>query len=130
MKIKSKIIILTLSIIMILPLLAFSASAATARWSIIRSAVALGEPQNDVYYTIVTATSDTTKLEVDLNLYEKGIFSNYTKVSSVSRTIYSDHCTITNTYDCSTLKNYKAEVTVTATTASGQKETITVSQEY
>lgn len=130
MKTKNKIIILTLSIIMIFPLFAFSVSAATPRWSIIRSAVALCEPQNDVYYTIVTATSDTTKLDVDLKLYEKGVFGNYTKVSSISRIIYSDHCTITNTYDCSTLKSYKAEVTVTATTSSGQKETITVSQEY
>ena len=118
------------ALIIAIPLLTFTAFGATPRWTLFTSATAYCIEEDDLYYARVSAGSDVTRLDIDVVHYEKGLFSSYAEVSRINRTIYSYYATVSGNYSYSSLKNYKIVLTATARTASGQTETITISEEY
>ena len=127
---KKKVFAVVAALIIAIPLFTFTAFGVSPRWTLFRSATALCIESDNTYYADVSASSDVTRIDLYLVLYEKGLFSSYSEVSSLSRTVYSNATTVYNNYNYSSLKSYKVVLTATARTASGQTETITVSEEY
>ncbi len=127
---KKKLIALLAAIIIVVPIFTITASRATPRWTLFNSASAVCSRTSDTYLVSVTALQDVNKMDIDVVLYEKGLFSSYTEVSSINKTVYSHFHSAQGSYAYSSLKDYKIEMTVTAYTQSGQSETITVSNEY
>ena len=127
---KRKFFAVFAALIIAIPLFSFSAFAKTPRWSLITSATAVCVEEDDLYYASVTSGSDVTQLDLSVVLYEKGLFSNYQEVSSIHRSYLRSYATVSGSYAYSSLKNYKVVLTATAHTASGQTETITISEEY
>lgn len=127
---KKRIIALVATIIITLPIFTMTASRVQPRWTLLNSATAVCYTNDDVYYVSVTALDNVTRLDISATVYEKGLFSGYTQVSTLNKTVYTYHHVATKSYDFSTLKDYKIDLTVTAYTQSGQTETVTVSEEY
>ena len=122
---KKRIIALVATIIIVL-----AVSRVQPRWSLMNSATAVCSLSDDTYIASMTAVSDVYKMDIDVVLYEKGLFTSYKEVSSISKIVYNNYHTTYNTYAFSSNKDYKVELTVTAYTQSGQTETITVYNEY
>ncbi|MBQ6850874.1 MAG: hypothetical protein IJN77_07545 [Oscillospiraceae bacterium] len=127
---KKRIIALIATIIIAVPIFTTTAYRAQPRWSLINSATALCIIEDDYYIASVIAVEDVYKMDINVKLYEKGLFTSYTEVSSISKTVYNYVHTANKTYDFSSLKDYKVELTVKAYTQSGQTETVTISEEY
>lgn len=127
---KNKVFAVVAAFIIAIPILTFTAFGATPRWTLFNSATTFCVEEDDLYGARVSAGNDVTRLDLDIILYEKGMFSSYTEVSRISRTIYDYYAVVSGSYSYSSLKNYKVELTATARTSSGQYETITVSEEY
>jgi len=127
---KKRIIALLAALIIAVPIFATTASRVQPRWTLINTATTVCSIENDTYIARVTASNDVYKMDIDVILYEKGLFTSYTEVSSIHKTVYNYSHAAANTYDFSSLKDYKIEMTVKAYTQSGQTETITVSEEY
>ena len=125
---KKLLSVLSVSLIFTL-IFTMGVSAVTPRWSYIRSITPGVDKSGDSYFTTVGCVSDVTKIEVEMDLYQKGLLGVYTKKDSHSGTIYAAGGTIYGEYDLNTSKTYKVEATVTVTTSSGQTETVTVSHE-
>lgn len=123
---KKLLSVLSISLIFTL-IFAISASAVTPRWAILHSISPGISKGGDSYYATVACVSDVTKVEVELELYQKGLLGIYTKKASCSGTLYAAGGTISGSYDMDTDKTYRVDVTVTATTSSGETETATVS---
>lgn len=105
------------------------ASAAIPRWTYIGSIDPGINKNSDLYFATVGCPTNVTKVEIELELYQKGILGNYTHKDSASGTIYATGGTVYGNYDMNENKTYKVEATVTVTTSSGQTETVTVSHE-
>lgn len=127
---KKKIIAVFAAFIIAIPMLTFSAFGATPRWTFFNSATVFCVKDDDTYGATVTAGNDVTQLTLNVALYEKGLFTDYKKVDSISNTVYSHYYTISDVFSFSSLKSYKVELTATARTAAGQVEVITISDEY
>ncbi|MBQ8603566.1 MAG: hypothetical protein IJ410_01805 [Oscillospiraceae bacterium] len=127
---KKRLIALIAAIIIAVPVFATTASRVQPRWTLIGTATAVCGISDNTYAARVTASPDVYKMDIDVILYEKGLFTSYTEVSSIHKTVYNYYHTTEGTYTYSTSKDYKVELTVTAYTQSGQTETITVSNEY
>lgn len=124
---KKKILsILSLSLIFAL-IFAISSSAATPRWSYIGSISPGISTESDLYFATVSCPSNVVKIEVDLELYQKGLLGSYTKKASHSGTINASGGTVYGSYDLNANKTYRVDATVKVTTSSGQSETVTVS---
>ena len=127
---KKRIIALIAAIIIAIPILTITVSRAQPRWSLINSAQPLCSISSNHYAGSVTADPSVYKMDIDLVLYEKGLFTSYKEVSSVRKTVYDYSHNVQGTYNYSSSKDYKIELTVKAYTRSGQTETITVANEY
>ena len=127
---KKKILAVLAAILVAIPMLTVSVSRVTPRWSLINSATALCIMDGDYYYASVIAGDDVTRLDMDVILYEKGLLTSYSEVSSIHRTVYSYYKTLSCDYTFSSSKDYKVELTVTAHTADGQTETVVITKEY
>lgn len=125
---KKLLSVLSVSLIFTL-IFAIGACAVTPRWSYIRSVSPTIDKDGDEYFVTVGCTTDVTKIEVELELYQKGLLGIYSKKDTHSETVYSAGAIVAASYDMNTSKTYKVEATVTATTSSGQTETVTVSHE-
>ena len=126
---KKKVLsVLSLSLIFAV-IFAIGASAATPRWAYIGSIDTGINKNSDLYFASIGCPTNVTKIEVDLELYQKGILGGYSHKASHSGTIYASGGTVYGSYDMNENKTYKVEATVTATTSSGQTETVTVSHE-
>ena len=125
---KKLLSVLSVSLIFTL-IFAIGACAVTPRWSYIRAISPTIDTSSDTYLTTVGCVSDVTKIEVKLELYQKGILGSYSKKDSHSGTINGSGGVISSSYDMNPSKTYRLDVTVTATTSSGQTETVTVSHE-
>lgn len=127
---KKRMIALIATIIIAIPIFTTVAYRAQPRWSLINSATAQCYRSDNIYIATMSANSNVYKMDIDVILYEKGLFTGYTEVSSIHKTVYNYYHTTSNSYTYSSLKDYKIELTLTAYTQSGQTETITVSEEY
>lgn len=127
---KKKLFAIFAMLIIAIPLLTFTVFGASPRWALFNSATALCIEDDDLYYASATAGNDVTQLRMVVVLYEKGLFSNYTEVSRIDETVNTYYNTVSKSYNFSSLKSYKVELTATARTATGQIEVITVSKEY
>ena len=125
---KKLLSVLSLSLIFAL-IFAISASAATPRWTYIGSITPGIAKNGDAYYATIGCPTNVTKIDVELELYQKGLLGIYTHKDSASGTLYASGGTVYGYYDLNENKTYKVEATVTATTSSGQTETVTVSHE-
>ena len=125
---KKLLSVLSVSLIFTL-IFTMGVSAVTPRWSYIRSITPGVDKSGDSYFTTVGCVSDVTKIEVEMDLYQKGLFGIYSKKDTHSETVYSSGAIVSASYDMNTSKTYKVEATVTVTTSSGQTETVTVSHE-
>lgn len=125
---KKLLSILSVSIIFTL-IFAMGASAVTPRWAYIGS-IDVGLSKNsDTYFATVGCPSNVTRIDVTLDLYQKGLLGTYSHKASQSKTIYATGGIVSGSYDMNENKTYKVDATVTATTSSGQSETVTVSYE-
>ena len=127
---KKRFITLLAIIIIAMPIFTIVTSRAQPRWTLFNSATALCYRNDNFYYANATAGTDVYKMDMDVILYEKGLFTGYSEVSSIHKTIYNYYHTAYCDYTFSSLKDYKIEMIVTAYTRSGQTETITVANEY
>ena len=127
---KKRIITLIAAIVIAVPIFAMSTYRAQPRWSLMSTANVFCSMNSDTYVASVTASPEVYKMDIDVILYEKGLFTSYTEVSSIHKTVYNYYHNAQGTYNYSSLKDYKIELTVKAYTQSGQTETITVSNEY
>lgn len=127
---KKRIIALLATIIIALPIFATVVSRATPRWSLVNSITANCVLADDLYFADITAVNDVYKMDIDVILYEKSLFSSYKEVSSIHKTVYNYYHTAFGSYTYSSLKDYKLETTIKVYTQSGQTETVTVSEEY
>lgn len=127
---KKKIIALIATIIIAIPIFTTEAFRVQPRWSLLNSITAVCYTSDDVYLVDVSAMNNVTRLDISATVYEKGLFSGYTQVSTLNKTVYTYHHSVTKSYDFSTLKDYKIDVTIKAYTRAGQTETVTVSEEY
>lgn len=127
---KKRIIALIAAIVIAVPIFAMSTYRAQPRWSLMSTATALCSISDNHYMGSVTASPEVYKMDIDVVLYEKSIFTSYKEVSRVHETVYNYYHTAQGSYNYSSLKDYKIELTVKAYTQSGQTETITVANEY
>lgn len=127
---KKRLIALLATIIIAIPILAIPVSRAQPRWTLMSTATAICGMESNTYIASVTASPEVYKMDIDVILYEKGLFTSYKEVSSIHKTVYNYHHNTQGSYSYSSLKDYKIELTVTAYTQSGQTETITVANEY
>ncbi len=123
---KKLLSVLSVSLIFTL-IFAIGVSAVTPRWSYIRAISPTIDKSGDTYYTIVSCVSDVREIDVELELYQKGVLGIFSKKASHSGTINGSGGTIYGDYDMDTSKTYRVDVSVTVTTASGQTETVEVS---
>lgn len=127
---KKRIIALVATIIIALPIFTMAVSRVQPRWSLMNSATAVCSIEDNAYIANMTAITSVNRLDIDVILYEKGLFTSYKEVSSIHKTVYNHYHTAVQNYNFSSLKDYKIEMTVKAYTRSGQTETVTVSEEY
>lgn len=127
---KKRIIALLATIIIAIPILAIPASRVQPRWSLINSVIARCYIEDEQYVGSISALDDVYKMDIDIILYEKGLFTSYKEVSSIHKTVYNYYHTAIGNYTYSSSKDYKIELTVKAYTQSGQTETVTISEEY
>lgn len=127
---KKRIIALLATIIIAVPILTTTAYRIQARWSLISTATAICGMSSNTYVATVTASPEVYKMDIDVILYEKGLLTSYKEVSSIRKTIYNYYDNEQGTYNYSSSKDYKVELTVKAYTQSGQTETVTVYNEY
>ena len=129
---KKRIIAFLAAILIALPMFTATASAAEIqpRWALFNSMSTLCFIDDDLYYASVTASTSVSKMDIDVVLYEKGLLTSYKEVSRISKTVNNYHHTCSNSYNFSSLKDYKVVLTVKAYTSSGQTETVTVYNEY
>lgn len=127
---KKRIIALVATIIIVLPIFTMAASRVQPRWTLFNTATAVCSRSSNTYFAKVTALQDVYKMDIDVILYEKGLFTSYQEVSSIHKTVNNHYHTTEGSYNYSSLKDYKIELTVTAYAQSGQTETITVYNEY
>ena len=125
---KKLLSVLSISLIFTL-IFAIGACAVTPRWSYIGSITPGIDKSGDEYFATVSCVTDVRKIEVELELYQKGLLGIYSKKDTHSETVYSSGAIVSASYDMNTSKTYKVEATVTVTTSSGQTETVTVSHE-
>ena len=123
---KKLLSVLSVSLIFTL-ICAIGACAVTPRWSYIGSVDLTIDRNGDEYFTTVACGSNVTKIEVEMELYQKGILGTYSKKASHSETVYSSSAIVADSYDMNPNKTYRMDVTVTVTTSSGQTETAEVS---
>ena len=123
---KKLLSVLSLSLIFTL-VFAIAASAATPRWTYLCSITPGIDKSADRYLATVSCVTDVNRIDVDMELYQKGLLGIYTKKASHSGTIYSASGTVYGTYAYNDDKTYRVDITVTAHTSSGQSETVTVS---
>ena len=123
---KKLLSVLSVSLIFTL-IFAMGVSAVTPRWSYVHSIYPGVDKSGDAYLATVACVTDVTRIDVELELYQKGLLGVYTKKASHSGRISGAAGTISASYDMDTNKTYRVDVTVTATTSSGQKETVEVS---
>ena len=129
---KKRIIAFFAAILIALPMVTATASAAEVqpRWSLVRNINAWCSISDDAYLGSVICDNSVYKMDINIVLYEKGLFTSYKEVSRVSKTVYDYTHTTGSTYSYSSSKDYKVEITVKAYTQSGQTETVTVYNEY
>ena len=125
---KKLLSVLSVSLIFTL-IFAIGACAVTPRWALFNSVSPTIDKDGDGYYVTIGCTTDVTKIEVEMELYQKGLLGIYSKKDTHSETVYSSSAIVVASYDMNTSKTYKVEVTAKATTSSGQTETVTVSHE-
>jgi len=127
---KKRIIALVATIIIALPIFTTAASRVQPRWSLLNSMTVFCSLNDNTYLASISAISDVYKMDIDVVLYGKGLFTSYKEVSSIHKTVYNHSHATEGSYNYSSSKDYKVELTVTAYTQSGQTETVTVSEEY
>ncbi|MBR2028864.1 MAG: hypothetical protein IKA10_07775 [Oscillospiraceae bacterium] len=125
---KKLLSVLSLSLVFAV-IFSICASAATPRWAYIGSISPGLDKYSDAYFVTVGCPTNVTKIEIELELYQKGILGIYSKKDSGTKTIYATGGSLTCSYDMDTNKTYRVDATVTVTTSSGQTETATVSHE-
>jgi len=121
--------ILTIFVITI-PILTFTVSGATPRWTLFSGASVVCAKETGNYAATITSDRSVTRLEIHVMLYEKSLFTDYTLVSSIDRTIYDSTAVVSSHYPCSTSKTYKVELISTAYSSSGQIETIRIEETF
>ena len=111
---KKRIIAFFATILIALPMVIATASAAEVqpRWSLINDMTALCIIDDDYYYASVTSNLNVNKMDIDVVLYEKGLLTSYKEVSRISKTVNNYHHSCTNSYNFSSLKDYKVVLTV------------------
>lgn len=117
-----KVIIISLVLTL---LLSIGASAATPRWTYLFSITPDISKTNDTYGATVSAHTNVVKIDVELVLYQKGLFGIYSKKATHSGTINNYTGKIKGSYDMSLDKQYKVVVTATATSNTGATESAT-----
>ena len=123
---KKLLSVLSLSLIFAL-VFAVSASAVTPRWLYIGSITPGLDKYGDTYYTSVGCPSNVTRIDITLELYQKGLLGTYSKKATHNETVYGASGFVYGSYDLNESKTYRVDATVTVTTSSGQTETVTVS---
>ena len=127
---KKRVMALLATFVILFPIFTTVASRVTPRWSLLHSIIAQCYIEDNQYVGSISADDSVYKMDIDIVLYEKGLFTSYKEVSSIRKTVYNYYHTAIGNYTYSSLKDYKIELTVKAYTRSGQTETITVANEY
>ena len=74
---KKRIIALVATIIIALPIFTMAAFRAQPRWTLMTTASAVCYRTDNKYLGTVTAANTVYKLDIDITLYEKGLFTSY-----------------------------------------------------